>query len=123
MLPLKSGWRSDALVLGLLGGVASSEFDSDSKSESESDDDDELCSSETADAGEGEGFGDGRGPGAGVGMGSVSGWGLGDLGAVSANCAAAARFDRGSGTPIAAARPRGRWVLGAAARAACCLPC
>lgn len=106
--------------MGLLGGVSSSEFDSDSEFESESDDDDELCSSETADAGEGEGFGDGRGPGGGMGMESVS---LGDLGAVSANCAAAARFDRGSGTPIAAARPRGRWVLGAAARAACCLPC
>ena len=117
LLPLKSGWRSDAHVLGLLGGTASSEFDS----ESESDDDDELCSSETEDDGEGDWFGVGRGPGVGVRTGPVSDWGVGGVNAVSDKCAAAARFDRGSATPIAAARPRGRWVLGAAERAACCL--
>lgn len=115
LLPLNSGWRSDALVLGLLGGVPSSDSDS------ASDDDDELCSCEAEDDGEGEGLGVGWEPGAGVGGGPASEGELTGLGAVSDKRAAAARFDRGSAAPMAAASPLGRCVLGAAARAACCL--
>lgn len=111
-------------MLGPLGGVPSSESDS------ESDDDDELCSCDTEDDGDGdgEGLGFGGDPGAGVGVrpagvgvGPASEGELTGLGAVSDRRAAAARFDRGSAAPMAAARPLGRCVLGAAARAACCL--
>lgn len=102
-------------MLGLLGGVSLSDSDS------ESDEDDELSSCEAEGDGEGEGPGIGGEPGAGVGVGSASEGELTGLGTVSDKRAAAACLDRGSAAPMAAARPRGRCVLGAAARAACCL--
>ena len=85
---------------------SSSEFD---------DDDGELTSFELDPDVEGEE--------AGVGSGSAGALRVGVVPCkfLPAAAAAAARVDCGSATPMAAARPRGRCVLGAAARAACCL--